>query len=105
MTPVDTDSTLATADGLADFIDTDSDNDGQADAVEAGHGVSQSAIDASPDTDQDGLKDVVEGADINDGFDVNDENVDASGEFTLTDTSADVNACLLYTSPSPRDRG
>jgi len=36
--PVDTDSTLASADGVVDFLDTDSDNDGLNDAIEAGHG-------------------------------------------------------------------
>ena len=53
---VDTDS-----DGVADYLDLDSDGDGTSDAGEAGHGVSQALI--------------------------------------------DISACLLYTSPSPRDRG
>ena len=46
----------------------------------------------SPDTDGDGLKDVVEGSNVNDGFDVNDNNVDLIGEFILEDSDADVNA-------------
>ena len=92
LTPVDTDISLTSADGVADFLDADSDNDGLMDSAEAGHGVSQAAIDASADTDLDGLKDVVEGADTDDGFDVNDENVDASGEFTLADNNANVNS-------------
>ncbi len=73
LAPVDTDG-----DSLADFRDTDSDDDTIADVDEAGHGITQAAIDASADTDNDGLKDVVEGADNNDGFDVNDENLDAT---------------------------
>ena len=50
LTPVDTDG-----DGTADYLDTDSDNDGIADVDEAGHGISQAAIDASADTDGDAL--------------------------------------------------
>ena len=84
-TPVDTDS-----DGVTDFQDADSDNDGISDAIEAGHGVSQALIDISADIDGDGLKDAVEGSDDEDGFDVNDENVDVLGEFTLDDTDSDV---------------
>ena len=55
LTPVDTDG-----DGTADYLDTDSDNDGISDTDEAGHGVSQAAIDASADSDGDGIKDVVD---------------------------------------------
>ena len=55
LTPVDTDS-----DGTADYLDTDSDNDGTSDTDEAGHGVSQAAIDASGDADGDGIKDVLD---------------------------------------------
>ena len=50
LTPVDTDG-----DEIADYLDTDSDNDGIADVDEAGHGISQAAIDASADTDGDAL--------------------------------------------------
>ena len=73
LTPVDTDS-----DSTVDMRDTDSDNDGITDTDEAGHGITQAAIDASADTDGDGLKDVVEGANASDDFDVNDENLDAT---------------------------
>ena len=82
---VDTDS-----DGIVDYLDTDSDNDGTSDAIEAGHGVSQALIDATADTDGDGLQDAVEGGNNDDGFDVNDENVDILGEFTLEDSDSDV---------------
>ena len=85
LTPVDTDS-----DGVADYLDTDSDGDGTSDTIEAGHGASQALIDVSGDADGDGLKDVVEGININDGFDVNDQNVDPLGEFTLDDSDSDV---------------
>ena len=40
LTPVDTDSTLPSSDGVVDYLDTDSDNDGLDDAAEAGHGLS-----------------------------------------------------------------
>ncbi len=73
LTPVDTDS-----DSTVDMLDTDSDNDGITDTDEAGHGITQATIDASADTDGDGLKDVVEGANASDDFDVNDENLDAT---------------------------
>ena len=82
-----------------DYLDLDSDNDGISDADEAGHGVSQALIDASADTDGDGLKDAVEGGDVNDGFDVNDENVDILGEFNLADTNADVVAGRANATP------
>ena len=149
---------FAERDALPDYRDTDSDNDGLEDAAERGtagpleaqHGV---LSDPTNDADGDGLLDVFEGSNINDAFDVNDENVDVNGEFTLADLDEDVevgrgnavpllvdvefrdvfnssptidlngaedgtdydelfvedsllflaSACLLYTSPSPRD--
>lgn len=84
LTPVDTDG-----DGTADVLDTDSDNDGTADVDEAGHGVTQSAIDASGDTDGDGIADVVD--DVA-GWDVNDADIDGSGNFTLADLDNDTAA-------------
>ena len=109
LTPVDTDSSLADADGIVDYLDTDSDNDGIDDAVEAGHGETLASIDASADTDGDGLLDVVEGADIDDGYEVNDENLDATdSEFLLADTDDDTdpdgsNAVPLFTDLEYRD--
>ena len=82
LTPVDTDN-----DGTADYIDTDSDNDGVNDVDEAGHGVSQAAIDAAGDADGDGIKDIVD--DVS-GWDVNDADIDdATGHFTLADSDHD----------------
>ena len=81
LTPVDTDG-----DGIDDVIDTDSDNDGISDTDEAGHGVTQAAIDASGDTDGDGIRDVVD--DVV-GFDANDADIDGSDNFTLADTDND----------------
>ncbi len=81
LTPVDTDG-----DGTADYLDTDSDNDGVSDTDEAGHGVSQAVIDASADSDGDGIKDVVD--DVV-GHDVNDADIDGSGNFTLADSDGD----------------
>lgn len=82
LTPVDTDG-----DGTADYIDTDSDNDGTSDTDEAGHGQTQAAIDASGDSDGDGIKDAVD--DVV-GFDANDNDVDGSGNYTLADSDSDV---------------
>lgn len=81
LTPVDTDN-----DGTADVLDTDSDNDGIDDVDEAGHGVDQATIDASGDADGDGIADVVD--DVS-GHDVNDADVDGSGNFTLSDSDGD----------------
>lgn len=80
--PEDTDG-----DGTDDYLDTDSDNDGLTDAEEAGHGVTQAAIDASGDADGDGIKDVVD--DVS-GWDVNDADIDVLGGFTLPDTDGDL---------------
>ncbi|MFV0296681.1 MAG: DUF4347 domain-containing protein [Hyphomicrobiaceae bacterium] len=66
--PVDTDS-----DGKADYIDTDSDNDGLLDIAERGDGQPKS-VTSLTDTDRDGLLDLFEAGTINDGFDVNDSN-------------------------------
>ncbi|WP_298557567.1 Hint domain-containing protein [uncultured Aliiroseovarius sp.] len=82
LTPEDTD-----LDGTGDYRDTDSDNDGLTDVEEAGHGVTQTAIDASGDADGDGIKDVVD--DVL-GWDVNDADIDGSGNFTLPDTDGDL---------------
>ncbi|MCI2399611.1 Hint domain-containing protein [Aliiroseovarius subalbicans] len=81
LTPVDSDG-----DGTADYIDTDSDNDGTDDVAEAGHGVDQATIDASGDSDGDGIMDAVD--DVF-GWDVNDTDIDALGDFLLTDTDGD----------------
>ena len=88
LSPVDPDG-----DGTADYIDTDSDNDGIADIAERGDGAPTS-LTSTTDTDGDGLLDIFEGADTDDGFDVNDENVTtaagatvaASGEYNLAGT-------------------
>ena len=95
LTPVDTDSGLASADGVADYLDLDSDNDGIEDAAErgtAGPTTAQTGVvsDATTDADGDGLLDEFEGSDTNDGFDVNDENRDANS-IALADTDGDLN--------------
>ena len=74
-------------DGTADYLDSDSDDDGVSDTDEAGHGVTQAAIDASGDTDNDGIKDVVD--DVA-GYDPNDLDY-TGGAFTLADSDGDVN--------------
>ena len=140
--PVDTDGL-----GGADFLDSDSDDDGINDATENGLGVSYTNV----DTDGDGLADVYEAAidgNVNDGFVVNEGIAPLDGTLSDSDDDAiagsivpgtadldyrdifdtdgdgvannqdidddndgilDVveigpDACLLYTSPSPRDR-
>lgn len=95
LTPVNTDGT-----GLADYLDTDSDDDGISDADEAGHGISQAAIDASGDADGDGIADVVD--DVV-GWDVNDNDVDATGDFTLSDVDNDTAADGSDATPLTRD--
>ena len=86
LTPVDTDS-----DGEADVLDTDSDNDGLNDTVEADLGTMPATglSDPATDTDGDGLFDVFEDTNINDGFDVNDTNLDAADtNFNLLGVAA-----------------
>ena len=85
--------------------DTDSDNDGTNDADEAGHGQSlQTGLsDAATDADGDGLFDVFEGASTSDGFDVNDENLDAAGDFALTDSDDDTDANGANAAPLATD--
>lgn len=95
LTPVDTDS-----DGTADLLDNDSDNDGDPDIAERGDGQATTPHGTLDDADGDGLLDVFEGADPNDGFDVNDENITgdnggADGDYTsfnLGDQDTDTNA-------------
>ncbi len=72
LTPVNTDGTTA-----ADYLDSDSDNDGVADIAERGDG-QPTSLTSTADTDLDGLLDIFEGTDANDGFDVNDDNRDAT---------------------------
>ncbi|MGB5213034.1 MAG: VCBS domain-containing protein, partial [Anderseniella sp.] len=78
LTPVDTDG-----DGFADYVDFNSDDDELTDAEERGDGGPTSST-STADADGDGLLDVFEGSDANDGFDVNDENIDdVTGDFNL----------------------
>ena len=92
LNPVDTDS-----DAEVDYLDLDSDNDGREDAAErgtAGSVTAQTGVlsDSITDADGDGLLDVFEASDTTDGFDVNDENLNAVNEFTLTDSNQNVAA-------------
>ncbi|MFN0729226.1 T9SS type A sorting domain-containing protein [Polaribacter gochangensis] len=69
LTPRNTDTiTGNNADGLPDYLDTDSDGDGKSDRLEAGFGSTASGFDA----DNDGLDDVFEHGSTTDGFVVND---------------------------------
>jgi hypothetical protein len=70
LTPVNTDN-----DADADYLDTDSDNEGGSDAAESGVGASTVATglsDVTTDADGDGLFDVFENGSVNDGFITND---------------------------------
>ncbi|MEM5527184.1 hypothetical protein WN093_00005, partial [Gammaproteobacteria bacterium AS21] len=85
---VDTD-----ADGIADYIDSDSDNDGALDVSERG-GSGPDSVTSNEDSDGDGLLDIFEGTNNDDGYNVSDENVtlDGAGEvlsFNLRDTDGD----------------
>ncbi|MBM7069284.1 putative Ig domain-containing protein [Actibacterium sp. 188UL27-1] len=96
---VDTDS-----DTTADYLDADSDGDGTDDVAERGDGGPASA--SGGDTDKDGLLDVFEGINNNDGFDVNDQNVDTTGttvdQFNLAGVPA-LNADGSNAVPLTRD--
>jgi len=94
LTPADTDG-----DTTADVLDPDSDNDNTTDQAESG----LTAATTTDDTDGDGLLDDYEGTNNNDGFDVNDENIDGSGNFTLLDTDNDTNADGSNASPPTTD--
>ena len=84
--PVDSDS-----DNVNDFLDLDSDNDGIPDIVESQPTGTYTPA-SGTDTDSDG---------IDDAFD---STAGHGGDFTAPEnTDGDTNACLLYTSPSPRD--
>lgn len=84
LTSVDTDG-----DGTADYLDVDSDDDGKLDITERDDGAS--SVSDATDTDHDGLLDIFEGEDVNDGFDANDENVSDNG-FALLDSDDDLPA-------------
>ena len=82
LTPVDSGDTT---DGIPDYLNLDSDGDNVPDVIETGNQPTTSTT----DTDGDGLLDVYEGDDPNDGFDVNDE---------IDNPTLLQNSCLLYTS-------
>ena len=101
LTPVDTDG-----DGTADYRDEDSDDDGVDDIIERGDG-QPTTITSTADADRDGLLDIFEGGNINDGYDVNDENLTGT-TFNLADTDQDTaangsNAAPLLTDFDYRD--
>jgi VCBS repeat-containing protein len=106
LTPVNTDSGAATPDTTPDYLDADSDNDGLADAAERGTaGPTTAATGASTlvtDADGDGLFDVFEGANSNDGFDVNDANLTGT-IFNLADVDNDTAANGAGAVPLTRD--
>ena len=81
-------STFTDGDGVANHCDLDSDNDGISDLQESGN-----ALAILADVNMDGTIDATEAAAVG-----------------LTDNNSDgvwdqLGTCLLYTSPSPRDRG
>ena len=105
-------------DNTADHLDTDSDQDGTFDLVEAGGSDldNDGIVDSMLDLDQDGIPDSVDVTyTLGDDFDRDgiDDRMDASQLALLSDSAAATvsgviandatNTCLLYTSPSPRD--
>ncbi len=89
LTPVNTDNT-----DNFDYLDLDSDNDLVPDNNEGNDfnfdGIPDQLL-TGVDTDGDGLDDGYEGADVNDGFDANDEIDDPSTDLPDTDGTQDVN--------------
>ena len=90
LTPVNTDAGTAVPDDIPDYLDDDSDNDGIADIVERGDGAPTSLTDLT-DTDGDGLLDIFEGSDVNDGYNVNDFNLNGTS-FNFADSDRDTAA-------------
>jgi uncharacterized repeat protein (TIGR01451 family)/gliding motility-associated-like protein len=90
ITPENTDGT-----DNPDYLDLDADNDNVPDAIEAHDTNHNGMIDTNEasaiaiDTDQDGLDDGYEGADINDGYDANDEISNPSQDLPDTDGTED----------------
>ena len=85
LAPVDSDG-----DGIADLLDDDSDRDGTPDIAERGDGQATSII-STTDSDGDGLLNIFENGTFNDGYDVNDDNVDDSPlVFNLGDADEDL---------------
>lgn len=80
--PEDTDE-----DGIYDYVDTDSDNDGIPDIEENGMANSLSGV----DSDNDGLDNNFEGGNMNDSTDVNDE-IDDPNSSILPDSDGDLNS-------------
>jgi uncharacterized repeat protein (TIGR01451 family)/gliding motility-associated-like protein len=87
-------------DAIPDYLDTDSDNDNVPDNLEGNdydHDSLPNAFPTGTDADEDGLDDGYEGADINDGFDANDEiddpstlpNADGDSELDFRDEDDD----------------
>ena len=71
------------ADGIFDFLDNDSDNDGIPDIDE--NGINYIEANLGTDTDGDGLDDEFEGTEVNDPLDVNDEIDDPKNDLPDTD--------------------
>ncbi|MBO6656084.1 MAG: DUF4347 domain-containing protein [Pseudomonadales bacterium] len=98
LSPVDTDG-----DGIDDFIDTDSDQDGRPDVAERDD-IQPVFVSDTTDTDGDGLLDIFEGSNVND-IDANDENLGTPTDtmsltFTLRDIDGDTDSDGLNADPS-----
>ncbi|MGB1237759.1 MAG: Ig-like domain-containing protein [Pseudomonadales bacterium] len=87
LSAVDTDG-----DGTADFLDTDSDNDGKLDSKERGDGQNSSSS-SQDDSDGDGLLDIFENGKTNDAYNqINENIIRKNGHFRLADSDNDVAA-------------
>lgn len=89
LTAIDSDS-----DGVVDYMDLDSDNDNIADIVERDK-TGANYITSMSDTDGDGLLDIFEATNVNDGFNSHDENVNLAGDksvlsYNLSDSNNNI---------------
>ena len=115
LTPVDTDSGASDADGIPDYFDTDSDNDGIADSVEAGvlaatlpsqltNTDGTDEVDFRDlDTDNDGILDAVEGVLDTDGDGVSNYQDTDSDNDGISDSIEGVNDSDLDGTPDYLD--
>ncbi|MGF1535598.1 MAG: tandem-95 repeat protein [Elainellaceae cyanobacterium] len=90
LVPIDSDGSRTDGSGtqsLPNYLDNDSDDDGVPDVEENG----VDALVTADDTDGDGLLDVFEGGNVNDGFDANDE-IDSPFNGILPDSDGDATA-------------
>ena len=95
-------------DGWPDYNDLDDDNDGWVDIDEMSCSTDPLDNSSTPsDTDSDGVCNYLDSDDDGDGSDDSTEQACSTDPLDNSSTPSDTDSdgCLLYTSPSPRDRG